>query len=67
MMKNKMKINNLIFTCGLVIGTLSVSTPWESAIDVSADDTSSTSAPVSKQPASKKKTYLPKPPSIRIV
>jgi len=62
-MKN---INNLLFVCGLIIGTLSISSPWEAASDDKAEDTG-TSNPVSKQPASEKKTFSPKPPAIRIV
>ena len=59
-------INNLIFVCGLVIGALSISTPWEAASNKKAEDTK-TSSPVSKEPAPEKKTYLPKPPAIRTV
>lgn len=69
MIQNKMNSKNLkylVFVCGLAVGVLSVSPPWESAKGNNAED-SSTSTPVTKQPASGKKTYSPKPPAVRIV
>lgn len=63
---NSKNVKYLVFVCGLVVGVLSLSPPWESAKDNNAED-SNTSTPVTKQPASDKKTYSPKPPAIRIV
>lgn len=63
---NIKNINKLIFVCGLIIGTLSISSPWEAASNDKAEDTG-TGDPVSKQPASEKKTFSPKPPAIHIV
>lgn len=66
-MNNKM--NNLVFAIGLVIGTLSFSTPWESASNNTVKETTSSLTSVTlasmTKPESKKKTYSPRPPKTR--
>ena len=63
---NIKNVKNLILICGLIAGTLSISTPWESANGYNVAGSAS-DKPVSKQPSSGKKTFLPRRPRVRFV